>query len=521
MAVGAIANLAMQYDIREVFNCVSELKECVADIYIKKSWMDVLFFIDLMLWQLTVGSKELKPMPPEEQERLKNAIQHIYSESRKVGILHSEELREDADAAKKEEATAAEPPSTSSESAKHGVIMGALAKAGNKVKETILTTAHTLKRKASEITSQLNAIIEGEHDFSLGYVNLLDNVIKAEPLLDNIDMKNWALDQLKGILVGEDYRESTLMKFFNSEVGLMMVVISKLREYSTMPPPIGNTAWQILVDVMAFIHVEEAKTQANRDIKNGINFGLARYSQRRKFDKVSSALKRPTLVYISDEEQWLYVVPKATGAPPDYTYVLRLHSPPSPKEQPPTEVISCFDDKLNKSETVYSAHAKGILNPVKLNFLFFMKTHPVPPTPPASGAFANIHPIFQFKMLIPPTKPQTVGVEDTLCTSELFMKAKAEVLATLKDSVDDQVMDLRKRTLEDPQLESLLKTYVESDCRETVLDKVAQPLKETLFKKFLNLEPPAMSQSHRHHSGRRNWKINIRALCGETPVGVV
>ncbi|KAH3763486.1 hypothetical protein Pelo_4670 [Pelomyxa schiedti] len=502
MAVGAIANLAMQYDIREVFNCVSELKECVADIYIKKSWMDVLFFIDLMLWQLTVGSKELKPLHPDKQKELKSTIERLYSKSRKVGIRHSEELRDEADAAKKEEATTAEPPSTSGDSAKPGVIMGTLAKAGNKVKDTILTTAHTLKRKASEITSQLNAIIEGEHDFSLGYVNLLDNVIKSEPLHDNVDMKNWALAQLKGILVGEDYRDSTLMKFFNSEVGLMMVVI-KLREYSTMPPPIGSTAWQILEEVMDFIQTEEARHQTNRDTKNGLNFGLACYPRKSQFESSCSDIDCPALIYLSEKGQWWYVAPKETGPAERILLSEKTLAAPRPKERPTAEVISCFDDKLNKSDAHFSAQAKAHLSPVKLSFLFFLQTHPIPPTLPVPVSANNdIHPIFQFKMLIPPTKPQTAVAEDSLCTSELFMKAKAEVLATLKDSVDDQVMDLRKRTLEDPQLDTLLKTYVESNCREGVLDKATPPLTDTLFKKLLKLDPPVTSQSHRHHSGR-------------------
>ncbi|KAH3742964.1 NB-ARC domain protein [Pelomyxa schiedti] len=456
MAVQSVATMVLQYDVGALVGGFEELQTAFSDIYIKKSWMDRLLFIELSFTQIESGFVEDDQIPA-----MLDRIGQIFFSSKEKGAACAESIPVE---------TPATSPTPALE-AKRG--LGVFQKHISSVKAKVEKVAEATKEVVLNGVDLATSVVEGELDFTLGYINILDRIIKSDtPSSTSIHtmIQMWGLEQLKKVLLSDHDREASFIRRrLTSETGIRIYILSRLKEYVALPEPLNNLAKNCLHAISEFIEIEERKRQEYTEKLLGINFPLRRYNNRDSFEEELNDCEFGTnpstsfLAFVRSHRMWVFV---------DTPHSRLIHFAPSPypvKEKSPKLASIQYE-----SEALFTAPPPR--SAPKCYQLYDQFT---------SGVFYV--PVFHLIT----TNAEPVKKELSLASGEMLQKAKKELFKVFKASLDDQIVDLCKKAQDLYVNEISLQYYVEPNVKLTESQPQSVPITFPFFQVFIQKPRPS------------------------------
>ncbi|KAH3762836.1 NB-ARC domain protein [Pelomyxa schiedti] len=429
----------------------------------------------------------------EEQLLALSRVEQIFWKTK----LHGKSVQDSAEAA----GSASVPHSTSSSPPN----ISAAAK--------ILDAGKRLIRSGYDLSK---SILEGDHDFTLGYLNLLTGIVHSQPVEKNADLKQWCMQQMTKVLLDRNpLDDSYVRRLLNSEVGIRVFIISKLKEYLGFPEPINNIARAQLREVKQAMMLEEQGEARSL----GVDIAIMNFSSGRQFEKAVPSLiteakatpggrRQGVLAFIESRDAWVYVnaldgIVFGFGEAYDNTYVdsgkatawqNKVIATKSKFHSKTAISMRYLQSKLQACSSTFGSEALSQLSLRLEQFVNFIEEQQQEKEQRdrKSGKTTvqfKVHPIIHLKDLLPSdaTAIQPTQFEAVEISGELLQKAKKELQKRLKGSVTEQIQEMKQRFFDDVEIEKQLKMYVELKGKYNETDETSFDLTSELFRKFLRL----------------------------------
>ncbi|KAH3765146.1 NB-ARC domain protein [Pelomyxa schiedti] len=455
MVMQGLANLVNQWDISSLVDAAKGVKSSLEETNIQKSWMDQLFLIELDLFKLSRLSSTA-----QERLLLVDHAAKIFWNTR----VHGRNVL-------------TEKPVTTDSSA-----LGPI-----KDKPTASKIVSDAKKKVSGLANKVSSRVFGEQDFTIGYMNLLDGIVRSKPLLGNLELKKWCIEQMRKVLLGQGPGDETLSSS-SADGGLQVLILYRLKEYTKFPEAIKLCAMQQLEDVEQFIVLEEQ--QLARHL--GVDIAVASFqSSGKQFERAieeakASRKSQGLLAYIHMRETWVFIDMSGTSS-----FDFDQPVPAKLRKNLPRndERIRHLQGTLKANSNIFPAKAIAYISSKLEPFATLLGQ--IQCERSSESASFQVHPIVELKSILNDSRAEfpEIQADEEDANGELLQKAKKVLQELLRGSVDDQIREFRDKFFSDPNLEQELKLYIETQGKLEVNDPKEKcfDLSSTFYSDFLQL----------------------------------